>query len=278
MDAFLLVGMSSTCSYQCSDFHDVASDLIAEIQKCRSGLLSLRASLIEGSSFSLQVLVVEVEDNSSTRARAREVAREKAEKIFVVGSIPALGKWDKTKAVELIRSKGNTFEAIVAIPSDVVGEFEYKFFEYPSGQYESGPNRKSDAHLVEPQREFDPKTGSLGLTRVVDLESIWEGLLLRFLIYHPLQDPSSVLACSGSMQALGGWLGAPRKMGLGNERTLLTGVKGRCWEMTFPAPAQDSVNVQYRYCIIDGKKGTAVFEREPNRALHRVPGAQSAFG
>mmetsp|Transcript_31255 Transcript_31255/g.70339 ORF Transcript_31255/g.70339 Transcript_31255/m.70339 type:complete len:699 (+) Transcript_31255:359-2455(+) len=218
-----------------------------------------------------------VEDDTMQLVRFK-VARENAEKIFVVGSIPALGQWDKKKAVELVRKRGNTFEAIVSIPSDVVGEFEYKFFEYPSGQYESGPNRKSDAHLVEPQREFDQNTGSLGLTRVVDLESIWEGLLLRFLIYHPLQDPSSVLACSGSMQALGGWLGAPRKMGLGNERTLLTGVKGRCWEMTFPAPAHDLVNVQYRYCIIDGKKGTAVFEREPNRVIARVPGAQSALG
>ena len=35
------------------------------------------------------------------------------------------------------------------------------------------------------------------------------------------------MACSGSHPAFGGWLGDARKMGLGNERTLLTGIKGR---------------------------------------------------
>ena len=35
--------------------------------------------------------------------------------------------------------------------------------------------------------------------------------------------------------ALGNWLEDPRRMGLGNERTLLTGIKGRCWETTFAA-------------------------------------------
>lgn len=55
------------------------------------------------------------------------------------------------------------------------------------------------------------------------------------------------------------------RMGLGNERTLLTGVKGKCWEATFPAGDDDFGDMQYRYCIIDGKTKTAIFEREPNR-------------
>ena len=33
-------------------------------------------------------------------------------------------------------------------------------------------------------------------------------------------------------------------MGLGNERTLLTGVRGRCWEATYAAPEDD-----YRYFL-----------------------------
>jgi len=125
---------------------------------------------------------------------------------------------------------------------------------------------------------MDLATGQLATRRIIDLTCVWEGLLVRLIIYHPLEDPEAVLACSGSHPALGGWLGAPRKMGLGNERTLLTGVKGRCWEATFSAGEDDVNNVEYRYCIIAGKDGTSLFEREPNRKIKKIPGSKSSMG
>lgn len=213
-----------------------------------------------------------VEDDTTQLVRFK-ISREGTEGVSVVGSIDALGKWNPAKALKLERIKGNTFEKVCAIPSDELDQFEYKFFETPSNEYEPGGNRKSDAHLVEPQREH---SNSLGAKRVVDMQSVWDGLLVRLIIFHPLKDPNHHLAVSGSLQQMGGWLGDPRRMGLGNERTLLTGVKGRCWEATFPAVADASHDVQYRYCIVDPKTKTGVFEREPNRRIEMVPGAATS--
>lgn len=49
------------------------------------------------------------------------------------------------------------------------------------------------------------------LQRVINLQCVWEGLLIRFMIFHPLDKPESVLAASGGLPAMGGWLGAPLK-------------------------------------------------------------------
>ena len=39
---------------------------------------------------------------------------------------------------------------------------------------------------------------ALALQRVSDLTCVWEGLLIRFIIFHPLDIPGAVLACSVS--------------------------------------------------------------------------------
>jgi hypothetical protein len=207
-----------------------------------------------------------------------QVKREGVQDMRVTGSIPELGSWKPDKAPRLTNVKGNTWEAVVAVPSDELRTFEYKLVEVRNGKVtmEKGNNRLSDAHLVEPQRDVDA-SGKLSKQRVSDLECSWEGLLVRFIIYHPLDDADALLACSGSHEALGGWLGDPRRMGLGNERTLLTGIKGRCWEATFPAADGDVGNVQYRYCIINAKGNNAVFEREPNRQIAVIPGRSSCL-
>lgn len=61
------------------------------------------------------------------------------------------------------------------------------------------------------------------------------------------------MAVSGSHKEMGNWHGQPLLMGLGNSRTLLTGVEGRCWEATFGAEDKDVENVKYRYvetCVV----------------------------
>ena len=151
--------------------------------------------------------------------------------VFVTGSLDELGNWKKDKALELKRKspQSNTWEIVVKTSAQLLSDFEYKFFEIPAHsndiRFESGANRISDGHLVEPQREVLP-SGELGCQRISTLECVWEGLLIRFVIYHPLDTPDAVLACSGSHPAFGKWLGDPKRMGLGNERTLLTGIKG----------------------------------------------------
>ena len=134
-----------------------------------------------------------------------QVKREGVQDMRVTGSIPELGSWKPDKAPRLTNVKGNTWEAVVAVPSDELRTFEYKLVEVRNGKVtiEKGNNRLSDAHLVEPQRDVDA-SGKLSKQRVSDLECSWEGLLVRFIIYHPLDDPDALLACSGSHEALGG--------------------------------------------------------------------------
>ena len=215
-----------------------------------------------------------VQDNTQQAVRFK-MSKAGVEQLCVVGSIPELGSWDFDRALKLDNVHGNTWEKMIQIRSDLLADFEYKFFTEPGRVVESGPNRISDAHLVEPQRELDA-SGDLTDLRIVNLQCVWEGLLVRFLIFHPLEKETSYLAVSGSHEAMGGWLGKPLQMGLGNERTLLTNVQGRCWEATFAATLQDVTNVQYRYCIVDGATKTAIFEREPNRRLDVVPGSESS--
>ena len=215
-----------------------------------------------------------VQDNTQQAVRFK-MNKAGVEQVCVVGSIPQLGSWDYDRALKLENSHGNTWEKVVLLRSDQLADFEYKFFTEPGRVVESGPNRISDAHLVEPQQELGA-SGELTDLRIVNLECVWEGLLVRFLIFHPLDKPSSYLAVSGSHEAMGGWLGKPLRMGLGNERTLLTNVQGRCWEATFAATAHDVARVEYRYCIVDGASQTAIFEREPNRRLPVIPGSESS--
>jgi len=208
------------------------------------------ASVLEQCNVIDKMLVV---DDSDIYLRFK-VSRADAKKVFVTGSLDELGGWQKDKALELQRksAQSNTWETVVKISAQLLADFEYKFFEIPAHgkdikdiRFENGANRISDAHLVEPQREV-MASGELGCTRISTLECVWEGLLIRFVIYHPLDNPDAVLACSGSHPAFGKWLADPRRMGLGNERTLLTGIKGRCWETTFAAGEEEFRNLQYR--------------------------------
>ena len=197
-----------------------------------------------------------------------------AKQVWVAGSCKAMGEWDEGKALKLTRRGKTGWEGVVSIPSDDLMDFEYKFFcvkeDGGSPVYERGANRGSDAALVEPQKD-----DTRGLKKVINLECVWEGLLVRFMIFHPLDKPELVMAASGGHPAMGGWLGEPLRMGLGNERTLLTGVKGMCWEVTFAAGDDDFDDMQYRYCIIDSKTKTAIFEREPNRRVAKICGRLS---
>jgi len=102
------------------------------------------------------------------------VDRRDADQVSVTGSLPELGNWDTTQALALQRLAGtDTWEETIKIPSGVLADFQYKFFERPSAgcadwshvndagiRFESGPNRISDAHLVlptPPPSAFNPK-------------------------------------------------------------------------------------------------------------------------
>ena len=192
--------------------------------------------------------------------------------VRVTGSAPALGGWDYDKALKLERATGgdNKWSAVVAIPSEEVTEFEYKFVA--DGTYEDGPNRRSDVFEVEPAAEWGDET-----KRVSNLKAIFNGMLIRFIMFHPLQHESERMCVTGGHPAFGSW-GKPEawgRMGLGAARTLLTNELGRCWEYTFPATQEEVTKVAYRYIIVDEHKHTAVWENEPNRYLDAIPGATS---
>lgn len=91
---------------------------------------------------------------------------------------------------------------------------------------------------------------------------------IRLLIYHPTPS-GAVLAVIGNHPALGEWR-EPQTMTLGPPRQLLSGVQGRCWEYVFTTSNQNTLEIPYRYLIIDTIAATAVWEREPNRTL-RLP-------
>jgi len=113
------------------------------------------ASVLEQCNVVDGMLVV----HDSHRYVRFKVHRADAKQVFVTGSLLELGGWKKDKALALARKSptSNTWEIVIKIEAQLLAEFEYKFFEVPAHdtqiRFESGPNRISDAHLVEPQRE-----------------------------------------------------------------------------------------------------------------------------
>ena len=187
--------------------------------------------------------------------------------VRVTGSSAVLGGWDYDAALKLEKSDDNKWQAVVAMPSDELDNFEYKYVA--DGTHEDGPNRKSDLQHVEPAPEAD--------RRVSTLKAVFNGLLIRFLMFHPLSGENERMCITGGHPSFGSW-GKPEawcRMGLGNTRTLLTNELGQAWEATFPAPPDDVTKCAYRYIILDDKTKTAVWESEPNRFLDHIPGANS---
>ena len=59
-----------------------------------------------------------------------------------------LGGWVYDKGLQLEKSEYNKWSAIVAIPSDEIATFEYKYVA--DGKYEDGPNRRQFFPLPPP--------------------------------------------------------------------------------------------------------------------------------
>jgi hypothetical protein len=188
--------------------------------------------------------------------------------VRVTGSAKVLGGWDYDKALKLEKAGHNQWQAVVAIPSDELADFEYKYVA--DGKYEDGPNRLSDVCSVEPGPEPE--------TRMVStLKAVFNGLLIRFIMFHPVSGEHNRMCITGGHPSFGSW-GTPDqwcRMGLGNTRTLLTEELGRCWEATFPATPEDVQKCAYRYIILDEQSKTAQWENEPNRFLETIPGSNS---
>jgi len=201
-----------------------------------------------------------------TVVRARFIVRKGASELKVVGSIPELGVWDAAKAPKLTKTEDNKWEGVVEIASERLEDFVYKLCA--DGKMESGLDRHSDLFYVEPQPDPNGQTANL--------ECIYEGLLTRFIMFHPV-GPTERMVITGKGPGLGDWQPAdnPRRMGLGNYRTLLTNIKGRCWEATFPAAQEDIEKVSYRYIIVNDETRSTVWESEPNRFIECLPGAIS---
>ena len=118
--------------------------------------------------------------------------------VRVTGSSAALGGWDYDKALKLQGEKGNKWQAVLAMPSDEVADFEYKYVA--DGKHEEGPNRKSDVYDVEPAPEMGDDH-----VRVSNLKAVFNGMLIRFLMFHPLQHKHERMCITGGHPAFGSW-------------------------------------------------------------------------
>ncbi len=67
------------------------------------------------------------------------------------------------------------------------------------------------------------------------LQAVFNGLLIRFIMFHPLAGVDERMCITGGHPAFGSW-GQPEEwleMGLGNVRTLLTNELGVVWGLGF---------------------------------------------
>lgn len=170
------------------------------------------------------------------------------ERLYVGGSLPKLGAWNKMNAPRMELVSGKSYQLNIAVPlsADV---FEYKYFIRDRGdgrRWEDGENRagRVEEDLV--------------------LEDRWGKIRVDFSIYYPGHH-HQVMHITGDPPQIGAWYKpGPTRMKLGPVEKLETDVMGRKWFLrTWMDPGQTSFS--YRYIFIDDSSGQELWEREPNR-------------
>lgn len=195
------------------------------------------------------------------------------ELLFVAGSVPELGGWDKMHAPFLSAEKEIDFyQAVMLLPEDEQhSRFEYKYFTRRGDgtrRWEAGPNR-----VAAPFVEKVGKVGADGEAGpVVVWDDRWEKVRVEFSIYYPA-DAAQIMHITGDPPSIGAWFRpGPTAMSLGPVEKLETEVQGRKWRLVVWMPVEQK-SFSYRYILIDRKSGQELWEREPNRRAEFDDGA-----
>lgn len=188
---------------------------------------------------------------------------EKGESLYLLGSIPELGSWNKMHSPLMlpVPKEDGIYEVAMKLPRDVEHEeFEYKYFTRRGDgtrRWEGGENRVARPFDKGAPQERDADEAVLWDDR-------WEKIRVEFSIYYPTKE-NQVMHITGDPPQIGAWYKpGPTRMELGPMQLLETDVKGRKWYLsvwTDPKLKQFS----YRYIVVNQKTKQELWEREPNR-------------
>jgi protein-tyrosine phosphatase len=206
--------------------------------------------------------------------------------VYVVGSIPALGSWNKAHSPRLravpagrrqvapaVSEAGSLFDADIdtapladeledhdlwelrfVLPrDDVHSEFEYKYLVRRGSEgercWEPGPNRR--AVIADDARSLV-------------LDDCWDRQRCVFSIFYPTP-PGGTMHITGDPVEIGGWFRpGPKPMTLGPVEKIETEVDGRKWRLSVWFP-RELTSFSYRYAVLNPGESTSLWEREPNR-------------
>lgn len=204
------------------------------------------------------------EENDSVPVKFRIKYRlEEGESIYVLGSIPELGSWNKMHSPLMTPApkRDSIYELVMILPRDAKHEeFEYKYFTRRADgtrRWEQGDNRIARPFDKGAPRELDADEAVLWDDR-------WEKIRIEFSIYYPAKE-HQIMHVTGDPPQIGAWhKPGPTRMALGPMQMLETDVKGRKWYLSVWADPMLKP-FSYRYILVDEKTGQELWEREPNR-------------
>ncbi len=209
------------------------------------------------------------------------------ERIIVVGSLPGLGDWDKSEALQLRYTDGGDWVGEVSV-ADANKTVEYKYFKVDDdfevldedwGQnrsFDIAKNQRGNVAIVDTWRAKSHRENVLytsAFQEVIFKPALFKDKVskqntgvaeLRFQLHAPRVEPGMQICVSGNTAALGNWdLAAP--LLLGNAQFPL-------WSGA--VAVETKVEIEYKYGIYDPqKKQVQYLEKGANRkfAPHQFP-------
>eukprot|EP00178_Gracilaria_changii_P009315 TRINITY_DN272_c0_g1_i1.p1 TRINITY_DN272_c0_g1~~TRINITY_DN272_c0_g1_i1.p1 ORF type:complete len:539 (-),score=101.62 TRINITY_DN272_c0_g1_i1:1218-2834(-) len=175
------------------------------------------------------------------------------ESLFMLGSIPELGEWNKAHSPPMTPVATGLFELVMKLPRARLSQsFEYKYFTRRadgSRRWEKGANR-----VACPAEKALPHVW----------HQRWDLVCVQFSIYYPPPE-GAVMHVTGDLPQIGAWFKpGPTRMQLGPVEMLETDVKGSKWKLDVwlepPVPS-----FSYRYILVNTRTKHELWEREPNR-------------
>lgn len=173
--------------------------------------------------------------------------------IYILGSIPELGKWKENK-FKLKWNEGHIWKGKLQLPKHT-SHFVFKFVcisdDNQYKRWEEGPDRIFDKSKFDRDEE------------VIKLDCMWEHFSINFNIYYPLTNDTEYMQIIGGPKPLGAWFkdgGGPIKMKLSEAKTL-GGITGKFWEVKlfFHSSLRENYEFEYRYSIYNPIKGKIDF-------------------
>lgn len=256
--------------------------------------VSLAAARLESSSAaSPEPLLVAATFRVSLPCRERSPD----DAVYVVGSVPSLGNWEKAHSVRLrllpslpqqslqqcqsapalphvgphSDDPHDTWQVSLMLPQDTLHRrFEYKYLMRRAGLsgervWEPGPNRIGTlCETNSPSADRCAAADTTSAPTRLLWEDRWDKLRCEFSIFYPTE-PGSFMHVTGDPLEIGGWFKrGPVPLHLGAIERLETDVRDRKWRVAVYMPRSTN-QFSYRYLTVNKEKGKTLWEREPNR-------------